>query len=123
MTAYNRVSARLGRIADIRDQMNAGGSILGIGEEFQRSVQSTRAIVGRVRHTLAELADEVASFEEVTGESNISPATKEALRRGADRGEEILTAMSGIEKRCSLLSTPIWTQGTVYQCTYLRSVS
>lgn len=103
---------------DIRDQMIAGGSILGVGADFHRSAQSTRAIVGQVKYTLDELANEVSSFEKVTGGSSVSPTLKEMLRRGADRGEEILAAIVGVEKRCSLLSTPIWTQGTVCQNTF-----
>ncbi|KAG9103873.1 hypothetical protein FRC06_007402 [Ceratobasidium sp. 370] len=105
LTTYNQLRTRLDRMADIRTQM-AGG----VGEIFCRSAEHTRAIVGRLRFTLAELLDDISNLETATRQSSISSSTKGSIQDAVSEGAEILEAMVAVEARTLVLGTPIWTK-------------
>ncbi|KAG8746575.1 hypothetical protein FRC10_004427 [Ceratobasidium sp. 414] len=113
LTAYNQLQAQLSRMADIRTQMVGSNSILGVGEIFCCSAEHTRAIVGRLRFTLAELLDDITNLETATQQSSISSSTKGSIQDAVSEGTEILEAMVAVETRALALGTPIWTKAEV----------
>ncbi|QRV86470.1 AAA domain protein [Ceratobasidium sp. AG-Ba] len=114
--AYNKVRIQLSRMADIQEQLAEGGSIIAVGKPFSHSAEYIRATVGRLRFTLSQLLDDIATLEEVVPDINVPSTTKDSIKTHISKGADILDRMVALEGRVIALGTSIWTaaEATIY---------
>ncbi|KAF8711008.1 ATPase, partial [Rhizoctonia solani] len=111
LVAYSRICERLERIVGIRALINGGDPVASVGEQSLGSVHSIQATVAEIHASLAELVKDISRFHSVADTSDVPVTIREVLENATTESAEILTSITSLKKRGTLLEIPIWTRG------------
>ncbi|KAF8758346.1 ATPase [Rhizoctonia solani] len=105
------ICERLERIVGIRALINGGDPVASVGEQSLGSVHSIQATVAEIHASLAELVKDISRFHSVADTSDVPVTIREVLENATTESAEILTSITSLKKRGTLLEIPIWTRG------------